>query len=805
MRFKRVLSGLMAVALAVSMAGCGGKNGGQTGSNGGGEGTVVAANKASHFYRAEYLENLPAEFTEVNRACFVGDNIFYTSNGPDYSTPLVGRINLTTGDNSVIWKKSSADEDQNITGMGADDDGNVVLFLRQTRLKDEVLESFADTTEDDIIDFLYEDWGMESREDAEKYWNDELKTYYENKSLAEIYATFKADYENDYYREDTFLKFDASGKELCNKTLDIGGDIEMRDVKIDKDGNVIALMGEWLEDDNLNYVMIFDGEGNTKGKVDLDSYSDSLIRLANGDIAVSNSGETCEIIPIDAANHSKGEAKQLPGLTYISDMCAYSDNEYLVSIDSFVTKVNLETGESEKFLTWLDSNIMSYYVRDFGVLSDGSIGVYLESYGANQSTDLVILREISEEEASKITTVNVVCFYADSRLQNAALEFNKKHSDYRVSITEYYDFSNEDVEYQDAMDTFVTDCATDSSIDVVSFPGYSQMLDFADKGLLTDLTPYMESDEVLKKENIIPGILSAFTYKDKFVALPSSYRVETLLGKKSVVGDKPGWTVKDCLDAYNATGAMIMTPYTDRATIMRSLISLNYDEFIDLEKGTCNFNNQDFQDVLALAAKYPEEYKYDEESNQMDDFKNGKQLLYVTSLPEFSLGQSLNSICGEDVTYIGYPTSNGNGAMMSFYGMTGITVNCKVPELMWEFMRYMYLPDSAEEYYAGSEYYSGSILNSELDKYLDSAKTWKNRGEMGYDTYSVELKTPTEAEVENMRDILKNTTAVQDSVSTSIMNIISEEAAAYFTGEKTAADVAAVVQSRVDIYLSETK
>jgi hypothetical protein len=41
-------------------------------------------------------------------------------------------------------------------------------------------------------------------------------------------------------------------------------------------------------------------------------------------------------------------------------------------------------------------------------------------------------------------------------------------------------------------------------------------------------------------------------------------------------------------------------------------------------------------------------------------------------------------------------------------------------------------------------------------------------------------------------------------VSSGILNIIEEEASAYFSGQKSAADVAANIQSRMEIYLSET-
>ena len=50
-----------------------------------------------------------------------------------------------------------------------------------------------------------------------------------------------------------------------------------------------------------------------------------------------------------------------------------------------------------------------------------------------------------------------------------------------------------------------------------------------------------------------------------------------------------------------------------------------------------------------------------------------------------------------------------------------------------------------------------------------------------------------------------NTTAVSGAVSDDITNIINEEAAAYFSGQKSAEDVAKIIQSRMQVYLSETK
>ena len=302
-------------------------------------------------------------------------------------------------------------------------------------------------------------------------------------------------------------------------------------------------------------------------------------------------------------------------------------------------------------------------------------------------------------------------------------------------------------------------------------------------------------------DTIIPAVLDACTYKGSLAALPADYSVRTLMAKAAVAGGDKGWTTKQCLDAVKATNPKEIIPYTDRATALSYLVSLNYKEFIDLENATCNFNNEDFQGVLELSAEFPQEYQYDDESNELDDFITGKVLTRNVSLPDFREAPEAGAVCGEKVSYLGYPTSNGNGAMMSLSSIMGITSNCKNPTVAWDFMHNMFIPE--EE--SSGEYYNGSILKTELDKYFESAKTWTDRGTVDVEGHEVELKTPTDEEINEMRGLMEGATAVMDSVPTSIMNIISEEAAAYYSGEKLASDVAAVVQSRVDIYLSETR
>ena len=798
MKLRRVAAALLAGVLAVTAAGCGAKDGQA------GETSVVAAKKAAHYFKADYLENLPDSFTNVNKYGFVGDVLYYSSYGKDYSAPLVGTINILTGENKVVWQKDEKSKQEvSITAVCGDDEGNTYLIANVTRLKDEVIERYADATEDDIIQYLYENWGMGSREEAEDYWHGYSEEVLKNATVAEVMAEMNADYENDYIHENTIKKFDQSGAEQFSIPFEINAAANVQSMCTDKDGNLLVLINEYTEDIDAYYVTVLGSDGSKKGDIKIDTYAESICRLSDGRVAYTDTSDmSAKVVILDAATVQKGEEITLTGSGYISDVVQMSDAEYLVNDSNDAVKINVQTGENEKYFTWLDSNIMGTDVREFTMLSDGRIGVYMETYGADGSNcELAVLHEISEEEANAVTPINVVCFYASYKLRAQALDFNRKHSDYRISITEYYDYADESVKYEDALNSFVTDCATDSGIDIIMCESYSQMLDFADKGLLVDLKQYMTGDGEVNADTIIPAVLDACTYKGSLAALPADYSVRTLMAKAAVAGGDKGWTTKQCLDAVKATNPKEIIPYTDRATALSYLVSLNYKEFIDLENATCNFNNEDFQGVLELSAEFPQEYQYDDESNELDDFITGKVLTRNVSLPDFREAPEAGAVCGEKVSYLGYPTSNGNGAMMSLSSIMGITSNCKNPTVAWDFMHNMFIPE--EE--SSGEYYNGSILKTELDKYFESAKTWTDRGTVDVEGHEVELKTPTDEEINEMRSLMEGATAVMDSVPTSIMNIISEEAAAYYSGEKLASDVAAVVQSRVDIYLSETR
>ena len=81
-----------------------------------------------------------------------------------------------------------------------------------------------------------------------------------------------------------------------------------------------------------------------------------------------------------------------------------------------------------------------------------------------------------------------------------------------------------------------------------------------------------------------------------------------------------------------------------------------------------------------------------------------------------------------------------------------------------------------------------------------SKMTWG--GAMGGESYSTEVYAATKEQVDRVREMI-NTAQNGARMDKDILNIILEEAAGYFSGQKGPDDVASVVQNRVQLYLNE--
>ena len=444
-------------------------------------------------------------------------------------------------------------------------------------------------------------------------------------------------------------------------------------------------------------------------------------------------------------------------------------------------------------------------------LEDGKLLVTTQSYDYvtyESVEEVAIIEEIPAEEAAKIKSITLACINSEDQLEQRVIKLNKMNPDTRIRIKTFWeDINYEEVDYEDAMAQFITNMASDPEVDMIYFNSYSpyaDMMNFASKGLLIDLNTYLDADEEVKREDLMGSILDACSYGDKLVGLPTGFSVSTVVGKASDVGTEPGWSFADMKALLESKEPGTQLFYgVNRQWALNMCMNLGYKQFIDLENANCNFNTQDFIDVLEFANLFPEEFNWENAEDETILMNQGKVLLTAYNLSDFAQIQLYTEIFGDELTYIGYPTTEGNGALLSMGSTFAITKNCDQPEHAWKLIREHFLPkdDSQNQGYYS---YNLSIRNDEFDKFCEQAMSDENNGSWGWGDFEVEIKPATQEQVDEVKALIAGITAVDGAISNDIMNIINEEAAHYFAGQKTAEQVAETIQSRVWVYLSET-
>ena len=98
------------------------------------------------------------------------------------------------------------------------------------------------------------------------------------------------------------------------------------------------------------------------------------------------------------------------------------------------------------------------------------------------------------------------------------------------------------------------------------------------------------------------------------------------------------------------------------------------------------------------------------------------------------------------------------------------------------------------------------VLDENGEKVLDDNEepVRQSKGSWGWgnDNFTIEIFASTQEEIDQLMAVIDAAKPTSSSDS-QIMQIITEEVEPYFAGQKTVDDVANVIQSRVQIYISE--
>lgn len=603
-------------------------------------------------------------------------------------------------------------------------------------------------------------------------------------------------------------KFGADGAEQSSIDLSeiVGTDGYVRSFASTPDGKIILCNGD-------EKIFVLNPDGSKDFELDMaGGWVDSMGVTTDGRVFITTYETDGQVLKeIDMSKKAFGNTYTgLPQSMSNNGNLPAGENGFLLNAGSSLYEYNIDKQSTEEILNWIDSDINNNNVQGLGVLEDGRIGVILTDYSGNSpQTELALLTKTDSSQVAEkeILTYGTMSLGYDVRSE--IINFNKNNTNYRIRVKEY---GTED--YETGLTQMNSEIVAGNGPDIIDLSN-GNISQYAAKGILEDLKPYMEKDPSTSPDQYVDSVLKAMEIDGKLYYISPSFAIQTVIGKTADVGSEPGWTI-DELMAYiqsKPEGSEIFS-YATKASMLNVLCMMDLEQFVDPATGQCSFNSDDFIKILEFANTFPEEYDYSvEQESEPSKIQNGKVFLYQTYISAVTDYQVAGLIFQEPITCIGYPVSEGSGSKVTNYGNTlGISSKSKHKDAAWEFISTFI----KEEYQNGDSMWGFPILKSALDAQLTEAMTPQystdengNQIEVsvmgyGWDDFSVEIYAAKQEEVDAVRALIDSVdTAVE--YNQQISTIISEEAAPFFEGQKSASEVADIIQSRVQIYINENR
>lgn len=805
LNIRRIIGFVLLAAMCLSMTACGSTNADKTDKQ-----ELKAEETPEFVYTAEYTDVLKDTKDYMYIRYFDGNAYYATSYEKAGTNAPEGAVEEIAGQydvyKSYVYRIVPGKAPQRLEGY-------VPLEAEQNT---EGLKEFYSGA--DISGIIFTDDGFVTMESVYKSWN-------ENDDSVPMYSD---EYWEGYKYETTYYVrwFDKDGNEKSISVIPVpnGQYISGYNMKLDRDNNIIV-----VNDMGLRAIA---PDGTESYTVECDDYVDGLIQTSDGNIYAVIYGNEQMMYRVDPDTHELTDGKAVSVDAY-SAITGNKEYSFIYTNGSNLYGCRMDNGESEKILSWLSCDVNGNSIYLTGMDDNGTVTGIISNWNQSDETydyESVTIRKVPYSSVAHKQTLTMAVMYLDYELQDMLVNFNRRNDSYRIEVADYSEYNrNWNGEGENpGLTKLNTEIMSGKVPDIFCLQGlnYTQL---ASKGILEDLYPYIDADSELSRADFFPNVLKAQEVNGKLCSTISGFFINSVIGASAIVGDEPGWNY----DEFNAAlasmpnGCTAFDKYVTRFSILQSCLALDMAQFVNWSTGECRFNSEDFISLLEFAKSFPAEYDWetdpDSGESTEDRLAQGKQMLVETSAYSIDdiFYNNYTQFMGGKITYVGYPTASGTGNMISLAG-SGYAMSAKsqYKDEVWKFLREFMTKDYQEDLYSLSsridvfekkaekamtvEYQKDGSGNYILDKdgeKVPIAKTtiWNAQTRQPEKIYAL-----TAEQVDQIRQLVLTTTKVAD-YNSNIFDIVNKQVGAFFDGQKSAADVAKLIQSEASIYVNEQR
>ena len=474
-----------------------------------------------------------------------------------------------------------------------------------------------------------------------------------------------------------------------------------------------------------------------------------------------------------------------PGDEYLASCVTRDCNDQFVILKSdSIVSWDMNTGVSETLFLYNGADI---YEGNKLVLRNSNDEVVLYA----QNTIRVITKAGPERKVDlTFQTIGIDDFELEEKIHN----YESTHPGVHIEILPKIDESD--------MSRVFADISKGNGPDMLQI-SREQLEDLYKNEALLDMSQYVSNE---LKEELFGAVLANGTMDGKFLMYPTGMSLLSVVAnRKYCNSDTMNYEdiirVIEQRDKEGNPFQKIVCGYMGCEALNFFVQNICESEFVDLDKNEASFNSDSFIKLLEICKRYHNpEYEYLSEDECIELMKRDSVLFYV---PGDNLGSfsNYNAALGNDYKAIGFPTNTEEGNKLSFFG--GIVVNKNVEniDIIADFLNSIYsLELLAGDYIPmRKDFYKGRIVIG-YDKWTTGVRLSEN----GW--IPLTLKPDGTTYVDEYLELLQKAVPADNTIRAKIVKeIIYDEIGVFFEGDKSAEETAEIIQSRVKIYLEETK
>jgi multiple sugar transport system substrate-binding protein len=341
---------------------------------------------------------------------------------------------------------------------------------------------------------------------------------------------------------------------------------------------------------------------------------------------------------------------------------------------------------------------------------------------------------------------------------------------------------------------------------------------YASKNLLVDYNTLIAKDSSFNKDNYYTNVINALSINGKNIAMPVTFGISVLSANKSILDsknitiDSKTWTWTDFeniakqVSAGTVTDKVYALANMTETNLVTRMLSTSYSTFVDEKNKTAKFDSTQFADLLTVAKDMVDQGLVNTTTSSTgvkDAASRGNTVFNIQTVDspvQFGSVKNMYGSSTSTTTTASYYSIPGTSGSLTFTSesLYGINSKSKYQTESWDFIKFL-LSDSIQ----ASRQLGGFPVNKNaLNTILTDAVAQTASSSSSSSGNSFRRASLTQADSDLVKQFASSVN-IYSGTNSQVMSIVQEEIPSFFSGQKTAQDVAKTIQNRVNTYLKE--